>query len=158
MAKENAKKTELTIVSDNFTELNVLEALSVINEKLKNLQNPSQSEKTGGKIKLSKLIDIHTTTEVSELMMVADYVIAKRDARTKVNKELGVNVSLKIAGHSPSAWLTDIKARLDVITNQKQIDKLKEAKDQLEKLLSDEDKRKAVLANLKDLFTSEIEE
>jgi len=119
--------------------------ISKLDQEIAKLKVISESVyKTAGK--LETFGDIKVETKVENLVRAYSSISGKKEAYDRAARELGVKQCLEfsINGGTLAEWKQDIMLRIDIITHQDKLDKLKSYKDKMSKFLSEED-QKAIL-------------
>ena len=143
-----------------FTQNDVPEMLKKVTEQIKRLTGGmGEGAKTTGDLPgFGKIKDIKS---VSQLIMAYSSVVGREKAYKEAAKEL-IPVEVKVptfslSGSTAKEWKTDIEARVLVVANQAQLNKLKKIKTTLEANLSAEAKLANDLAGIaKDLSDEQI--
>jgi len=136
--------------------------MEAIENALKSLKVESeQPYKTNGEFRFApafsgNVINIHKSTDVAQLLGILGQVSAHKDNYDKAAKITGVEFypEFQWLGHTADAWQHDVKVRVLQLTQKEKLDKLRKAKSVLEGFMTEEDRIKQALKNLKDLGLS----
>lgn len=152
----NEKPTqELTVSPRN----EMRETLEAINEKLKNIEIASQSQYKTSKIVPDllnqKKVDISECTDipflVNALASIKMHKAAYDEVQASVLQLKTLPVFKSYNGHTYEEWEHDIKFRVSILMQEETVKKLKEAKERLEKFLTNDDRLAIVLGEIKEL-------
>jgi Xaa-Pro aminopeptidase len=128
----------------------ITEKLKEVNKAIKELGGDKPCYKTDGQI--DGCVKIQNDESIESLVRALASVNIRKEAFDKASKELGVDVEFKLNGYSVEDIKEDIKTRLKVVSNKSKLDKLREAKSELEELISDEEKRENALSKVDSLL------
>lgn len=153
--KKSTTSTELA-TANQFSDAGVASMLETINAKIKSLEGDKEkSSRITGTLMGMKVSDVKDTdtlrslyayiTKKSESIKSFDDIFKAASPITSISeyKEGGANVK---------QWQAEIITQYREVTYKEELDKLKEAKKQLEECLSEEMKREAKLANVANLL------
>lgn len=132
-------------------------ALTFVNEGLQALQKiGSQKMVTSGMFTYTpnnsvRSINIHTSTDLAELIGVCSFLMEKYNAYNKAAEMLEIDryPVFQWLGYSYEAWMSDLKLRVSIIMHDKTRRDLLEQKKVLESFLTDEDRLEQVLKKYK---------
>jgi chaperonin cofactor prefoldin len=128
----------------------ITEKLNEVNKAIEELGGDEPCYKTDGQI--DGCVKIQNDESIESLVRTLASFRVREEAFNKASKELGVDVEFKLNGHSIDDIKEDIKTRIKVVSNKTKLDKLKEAKKELEGLISDEEKRENALSKVDSLL------
>ncbi len=97
----------------------------------------------------SNRINIHTTTDLEELVSILAFLIEKNNSFNLAKVELKIDVKFKWMGYSFDEWLSDIKTRITKIQISKKRQELESYETKLNALVSPELKRKMEIDEIK---------
>lgn len=141
----------------------VAEKIDLINQRLNTLKKGSASNwKTNLEFRWNPSytgnapIRIDRVVSISELLEIHASIRSKHEEYEKsaslVIKEKVNYPTFKWMDYTYEEWDHDIRKRIDLVTHQDQITKLQKAKALLETLLTEEDRKQIILAELKGLL------
>lgn len=150
-----SKKKETTAVAliSNFKMEDVPEMIQKLNEKINEITGTSE-----GNVKITEDLpsfgNIQNITDVPKLVQAYASVMTSEAMYENAMKELKLpsKFTYKIGSYVPDTWKKSIKTRIAEVTQEDLLKKLKDAKAELEKHLSGEDKLKAMFSNLTEIF------
>lgn len=157
-SKKKSKKeqsTELSISPRNAMQ----DKLNAITEKLKSIevmsQSPYKTNKMLPHLFEHKKVDISECTDITFLVNgLATIKVQKAaydDIYTNVLKMNSYPVFKSFGGYSYEDWENDIKLRLSVLMQEETVKKLTNAKEKLEKFLTNDDRLAIVLGEISEM-------
>jgi hypothetical protein len=132
------------------------ETLNHINKQLKQYTTSDGQYKTNCEFRFNPAyvsgmpIKIHTCNDVALLISILGYLVKQKEAYDKAAEIIGANnyPNFTWMGYGYELWEHDIKLRYNIITVFEKVNKLKLAKQELEKFLTNEDKLSLVLSTI----------
>jgi hypothetical protein len=152
MAKAKKEAVEQGLaVAKQFTQDDIPGLLETVNEKIKMIKGgiPKGTKTTGSLEGFGKVSSIETVEDLLKAYsMVKAKAAAFKDAADDILPE-GIKLPImKISGSAPSAWIVDLTARIKVVANKVELDKLIQVKEKLESNLSAKAKLNKDLADI----------
>lgn len=160
MSKNQDTTAQEATLPAKVTQKDVPTMLQMVTEQIKTLKGglPSEPHTTSELPGFGKIVKMN---KVDELIKAASSVIEREKAykhASTIVMPKGMKVpTFKINGSTKEQWIEDITARVAVVANKTQLEKLYKAKKTLEENLSAEAKLERDLANLKGMLTEDIE-
>lgn len=139
---------------ENLPAVNIPNELEKINQKLNSLQKITETPyKTSGELG-NGFGNLKNETKIANLISLCSMINAKEAAYNAAAAELGLQTfpEFSVNGYSSADCKSDIKLRIAVLSQQETLDKLNKAKSILSTFLSEEDKKRQALEDLKDLL------
>lgn len=152
MTKKGSKNTAVAIKSqfDLKDTAGILEKLDGALAELKRVEESPY--KTSGQ--LDGFGDIKSETKIDNLIKAFSSVKGRANAYTDASVDLGIKTcpAFNVNGGSVDDWKHDIMLRIEIITYKEKYDKLKSAKEKLAVFLTEEERKIAILSELKDVL------
>lgn len=140
---------------ENLPAVNINDTLAKINEKLSSLNKITETPyKTSGELG-NGFGNLKNETKIQNLISLCSMINAKEAAYDAAAKELGLEnkyPAFTVNGYTSEDCKSDIKLRIAVLSQQETFDKLNKAKERLSVFLTEEDKKRQALEDLKDIL------
>jgi hypothetical protein len=146
----NKKNTKLTVV--NSVVKSAAEMIQLTDAKIKTYRHISDSSyKTS--MNLEGFGNLKEEASISTLLKAAHSVKAREEGYNDAADDLGIETypAFSIGGGSYQDWKADIKLRIQIIEHKETMDKLNEIRKDLEGLMTDEDRKLAIMEKLRQL-------
>ena len=144
-----------TEISKDVTAPNALDAINLRIAALNEVQ--SRAPRTDGKFRwnpgytANDAIDIHRTKDISLLLNIMASLMVKNDSYNVVAESIFANETypaFEWMGYTYDAWASDIRQRISIVRYHSELQKLEEAKKEISKMLSNQDRLAMILSNL----------
>lgn len=150
-SKKTAEATgmELTVATKPH------EAIEKLNERIAGLKHIQDSVYvTSGKITMATgQKDIKEETDIDKLVTALSSVVARAEQKEKAYELIGITSFpvVKVDGSTVEEWIKDVKLRIDIINQKETFDKLVAMKKRWEELMTNEDKKALLIAEMENL-------
>jgi hypothetical protein len=153
-ASKSTKSTAGAVATlPTFSMDNLVSYLEVVKAKIKEIKGND-----GDDFKISKDLpgfgNIQNIEDPVKLIQAYHSVSARETGYNEAAKEMGLTKvpEFRLEGHLGTAWKQDIIRRYHLATKKEQLEKLEKVKKELEANLSQEDKLKAMTANIAEIL------